>query len=903
MTSSQARRKSSTGGCGSPRASAELHEARSVAVGAEKRDASVRLPERLQSFEARDAVGEHRGGRVELEGLEVDEPALVEGRSASELAVRDEHPAGRLVREPALRLRLRLCLPGARNRAATLRVQISLQSIRRSCSRSRCASLREPADDEDEAPVRECPARARAATNRARRPTRRRRSCTRCSRIGAHRTSQVCCTFCGTAAPTRRIRASCLPGSRRRRARPSDTPRGTRRGRGGSTPRPGRRGAAEASAGPLFAPRRPARRGGLGDDASSRCTRRKAGRKARSSGNRNVMRRRSELPKDSRSRFRGRPARNLTDRYDACGCTAPASPTSDHTGQPSPRNPPSFCIALLATVPIRRSSRTAAPSNVDPVPKRAAYPIVATAPNNGLLSALLAGYPGAPFVVATAAPSRGAHARRRPVWDSGRRRLRRLSVLVDGSPELVARSTSRPAGLALIRSRCRRTRRSRCRRSRRSSSIRCRPSGTRSRRRARSRSSPRRASCSFRATSIPASASVRTAGSPTRRSSASRRSRDVLLTVGFSAGDGGRRHDRDVTPQLLSPHGVVVLGTNAKMFTPAEETAIETFVRGGGGLVSYSDSMFGPGSVASDNQILSRFGLLTDRDNFGGPVIATTFAPHPISAGVSRRRAARASASSRSSETRPTRSRRHSLPLERRRLPPISRRRAERLAQSRLTAPARRSRRGLGRVVATFDRNTFFNFPGYGTNITDLEPPVRDEPVPLGRRVLTWTAGFSRLAWAVSAPIRRRATAQSEWAGAPATEVRGRGRLANGLATALEARAVCRDTLSPSRRSRDAPIPSFPFGLRRRCVSRRRAGAARRRRQGRRGVGDEQPGDGAPRSSHEPDRPAPHRLGAADEGVRVGARPVQVVRDRERAARGVGRSRGRLRSRRARRAS
>ena len=93
---------------GSPRASAELREARRVPVGPEERDAAVRLAESLEPLEAGDPVREHRGGGVELERLEVDEPALVEGRRVPEIAVRDEHPARRLVRESALAgLRLR----------------------------------------------------------------------------------------------------------------------------------------------------------------------------------------------------------------------------------------------------------------------------------------------------------------------------------------------------------------------------------------------------------------------------------------------------------------------------------------------------------------------------------------------------------------------------------------------------------------------------------------------------------------------------------------------------------------------------------------------------------------------------------------------------------------------------
>ena len=63
------------------------------------------------------------------------------------------------------------------------------------------------------------------------------------------------------------------------------------------------------------------------------------------------------------------------------------------------------------------------------------------------------------------------------------------------------------------------------------------------------------------------------------------------------------------------------------------------------------------------------------------------------------------------------------------------RRGAERLATPTYSAIAAVTA-GLGRVVATFDRNTFFNYPGYGSNIMELEPALRDELVPVGRRLL-----------------------------------------------------------------------------------------------------------------------------------------------------------------------
>ena len=57
------------------------------------------------------------------------------------------------------------------------------------------------------------------------------------------------------------------------------------------------------------------------------------------------------------------------------------------------------------------------------------------------------------------------------------------------------------------------------------------------------------------------------------------------------------------------------------------------------------------------------------------------------------------------------------------------------------------------------------------------------------------------------------------------------------------------------------------------------------------------PGDGPSRRALQPDRPEADRFRQPDQRLRVGARPVQVVRDRERPARAVGRVPGRVQSR------
>jgi hypothetical protein len=174
-----------------------------------------------------------------------------------------------------------------------------------------------------------------------------------------------------------------------------------------------------------------------------------------------------------------------------------------------------------------------------------------------------------------------------------------------------------------------------------------------------------------------------------------------------------------ITPQLLSSHGIIVLGSNRRMFTTAEEDAIESFVRSGGGLVSYADATFGPGNDVSDNQILSRFGLLVAWDNLGGPVVAGSLSAHPISAGVGLGVGGEGVSIIEivGNGTDPVVNVAPCVANGGACLPyPLP-------APSGLPNPTFSAcaavTAGLGRVVATFDRNTFFNPPGYGTHIME----------------------------------------------------------------------------------------------------------------------------------------------------------------------------------------
>jgi hypothetical protein len=209
----------------------------------------------------------------------------------------------------------------------------------------------------------------------------------------------------------------------------------------------------------------------------------------------------------------------------------------------------------------------------------------------------------------------------------------------------------------------------------------------------------------------------------------------LLAAAGFSATTEVVDSQVTVDAQLLGPHGVVVLGSNRRVFTTAEVNALESFVRNGGGLVSYADATFGPGDTASDNQVLSRFGVLLALDNFGGAVFASPFNDHAISAGVASVGAEGVSlieivgngidvitnVGPCTSPTGPC------APF-----PGV----APSGSASPVYSTCVAITAGSGRVAVTFDRNSFFNPPGYGSCLTDASN------MPFAVNLFLWAGGY-----------------------------------------------------------------------------------------------------------------------------------------------------------------
>ncbi len=92
-----------------------------------------------------------------------------------------------------------------------------------------------------------------------------------------------------------------------------------------------------------------------------------------------------------------------------------------------------------------------------------------------------------------------------------------------------------------------------------------------------------------------------------------------------------------ITPGLLSPYRVLVLGSNGRVLTNEEAAALSNYVEGGGRLLIYADFQYGPNNWASDNVFLKPLGIEVFPDNFQPTTLITDIVrpDHPIMAGVS----------------------------------------------------------------------------------------------------------------------------------------------------------------------------------------------------------------------------------------------------------------------------
>lgn len=190
----------------------------------------------------------------------------------------------------------------------------------------------------------------------------------------------------------------------------------------------------------------------------------------------------------------------------------------------------------------------------------------------------------------------------------------------------------------------------------------------------------------------------------------------------------------------LSAYAIIVLGSNNAAYTAAQVDAVEAFVRDGGGLLVISDANFGqdwPDAPTSDQAFLDRFGLVMNQDQGtyalqgdallqpAHPILEDVVAfdgegVSPVTVGdapdgVVVERLARAKGPVRRNDTTTGRGSSSS-------------------ATDRDAALVAATI-GAGRLVVHFDRNTFFNANGAGTDIT------RFDNQRLARNLFLWLRG------------------------------------------------------------------------------------------------------------------------------------------------------------------
>lgn len=178
-----------------------------------------------------------------------------------------------------------------------------------------------------------------------------------------------------------------------------------------------------------------------------------------------------------------------------------------------------------------------------------------------------------------------------------------------------------------------------------------------------------------------------------------------------------------ITPGLLSPYTLVVLGSNGRVFDAGEVEALTDYYDAGGRVLVYADFQYGPDNWAGDNSFLKQFGVEVFPDNFQPATqITDIVTSHPIMQGVTSFAtegssqfligAASLSANRVLAKCSPLeRSGCAVQPPEQAKIQP---------GDVVACAWVRENVRG-GKLAGTCDRNTFHNGPGPGTDIDEFD--------------------------------------------------------------------------------------------------------------------------------------------------------------------------------------
>ena len=182
----------------------------------------------------------------------------------------------------------------------------------------------------------------------------------------------------------------------------------------------------------------------------------------------------------------------------------------------------------------------------------------------------------------------------------------------------------------------------------------------------------------------------------------------------------------------LDAYDVVVFGSNNARYSRSQVDAVEGFVRSGGGVIFISDANFGSDwadASDSDQPFLDRFGLVANQDNGTYPLgrAAGDFdlPDHPLLEGVAAfdgegvtpitvADAAGLGVAVEAVASAKGQVRRNAEPFGGRNRGPTT-------PATELDAVLLAAEAGRGRVVGFFDRNTFFNENGAGTDLTRLD--------------------------------------------------------------------------------------------------------------------------------------------------------------------------------------
>ncbi len=210
----------------------------------------------------------------------------------------------------------------------------------------------------------------------------------------------------------------------------------------------------------------------------------------------------------------------------------------------------------------------------------------------------------------------------------------------------------------------------------------------------------------------------------TRPESFSRLRAEVLEgNLGLSVDEYILTANEAITPGLLAPYTLIVLGSNGRVFDVAEGDVLANYYEDGGRILFYADFQYGPDNWASDNSLLERFGIEVFPDNFQPATqITDIVASHPIMRDVT---AFATEGSSQFLVSAASLDENQVLakcsPLERSGCAVQPPEQAKvRPGDVVACTWVRENARG-GKLAGTCDRNTFHNGPGPGTDIDEFD--------------------------------------------------------------------------------------------------------------------------------------------------------------------------------------